>query len=931
MPKGTEGSSSSVSSRVPHFATLFFAGWVVMLSRTDADCIDVLPYVKPITAVSRCRPLQFVRTHVAFVSENRTANRKLSARETNSKHKEISLACVYRPSRLHMATKNADDETDGTEFFTSAARAQGTVGASDASPAKEESGGGGGGNNHSGVMASGNFVRRSSVTASRRLEDNQNSQSAGAGGANNNDVSLQRTGQLRRETRLPIRFVIDRLRLSVDSSELTSDFIKFVPFLALFIFYFIVGRDIEGNFYVLRSVREAMFRPSYPFVTTQLALYQQQVLAGERLWLELDKDYPTIGNAGDWQSWATDTLVPSIWDCTPANSSTRYAFLAPVGQNFHLGSLRIRTQHVSNTSCTVLEDLYPANTTLLPRACYSGLSTGSETKDGLRCNQTNPLDPTGPPLFAYKQCSDIPGVPISAIEGIYHCGGYMVEIPFSASCDQAKAVVSLAANDCFVNQWSTRFVAVEYFVYTPSTDSFHSIKLYNEAAPPGAWTNQWQFRSFQVYSSSDAAAIALEFVFLAYVLYWVFVYIYDGVRAYRNPELSLLGYITDFWSVLELTNLICFIAMFIIRWSWWSVSNSAANNLALPFPDGYPPYLDRLQVLYESQVYGGAVNTILIFLKLLKYVRLNSKLNVLTRTLAACQQSILGILVLFITVIFGYAITGWSLFGVNIRGFRSLGVSMSSLVRMLVGDIDYEAMRNENRFLAGAFFWTFIILALFLLLNFLIAVITESFAQTSGKAFSQPFDEVVLRAWQQAKSYFRPSNVARMLRNVCKGKSEPVLLRDVIAQLEEKQKALLLLAEQERINRYAAAQTEMERILAMAENTGAGEAESEDLVAVMCYDDINLWLSEDTYQCLSEHYFTYTWDNLMNEYDDMRKGTEETEKRRMAETVETVVKSLMADEIARVDQLDELLSNMDMELDRLMRLYGINNTTSTAF
>ena len=51
----------------------------------------------------------------------------------------------------------------------------------------------------------------------------------------------------------------------------------------------------------------------------------------------------------------------------------------------------------------------------------------------------------------------------------------------------------------------------------------------------------------------------------------------------------------------------------------------------------------------------------------------------------------------------------------------------------------------------------------------------------------------------------------------------------------------------------------------------------------------------------------------------------------MAETVETVVKSLMADEIARVDQLDELLSNMDMELDRLMRLYGINNTTSTAF
>jgi len=48
-------------------------------------------------------------------------------------------------------------------------------------------------------------------------------------------------------------------------------------------------------------------------------------------------------------------------------------------------------------------------------------------------------------------------------------------------------------------------------------------------------------------------------------------------------------------------------------------------------------------------------------------------------------------------------------------------------MRMLLGDFDYPSLRRENRVLAGLFFWSFSVLCLFLLLNFIIAIIVEAY------------------------------------------------------------------------------------------------------------------------------------------------------------------------------------------------------------
>ena len=478
----------------------------------------------------------------------------------------------------------------------------------------------------------------------------------------------------------------------------------------------------------------------------------------------------------------------------------------------------------------------------------------------------------------------------------------MFEIPFNASCSTVKQYGPILNGACpFVDTWSTRFAIVEWFVYTPQTDTFHSLKFYCEVLAGGFWLPEYWLTSFQIWTEKRMGETIYEFVFLAFVIYYWVMFFYELVIWIKHDK-GALAFIFEFWNLLEITNLCTFMAVFILRWIWMTTSKSNASHLKLPFASTYPPTLDRLMMLYTSQVYANSFNTILTFLKLLKYVRLNPRLNVLTMTISTCQQSIVGVLVLFVFIIVGYGITGWTLYGINIQGYRNLGVSMSTLLRMLVGDMDYEAMRNENRFLTPVFFWSFVILALFLLLNFLIAIISEAFAKISGKAFAQSFDEIFLRYVQWVRAYFTPSNLKRIIVGKLTGHSESKYLK---MALESLKKAL-----EDEKQKLVTAQS-----LRFANETGD---EDEEVVVFMMRSDWKVWLDAEVYERLGDHFFDYFWDEMMNDYDDAQKASEEVDKRQMLETVKDGVQKVVGEDIQEVRLLDQMLTALETEVSKIL-------------
>lgn len=740
-----------------------------------------------------------------------------------------------------------------------------------------------------------------------------------------------RVGQLRRETQIPMNFVIERLQQKLDGSELYLDLLIFVPFLIMFVFFFMSGRDTEANFYVMQGIRNQYQATEYPSNAYKMAMFRQQMAQGMRLWVELDKGYFDMGNQGDYQSYLTDAFIPTTYNCGEGQEETyptNAAFRSVRGQTLLLGATRFRTIRARINSCEVDKGLYPKNRSLFPGTCYAIGFDGDVEDTGPFC--TDQKDLNGNPLFVYRGCSSVPGVPLVGYNGVYHCGGYMFEIPFNQSCKNAMEIANQAmGNDqcTFNDQWGTRLMVTEFFAYSPLTDSFHSIKLFQEVDASGWWRMNFLLRSFQVWSPKMVPQLVFELFFLLFVLYYWVVYVYNLVKAYQSSE--TLSYLLAMWNVLELANLVCFMVVFGVRFTW--IAKSREANIQFPLPNTYPKNLDALQTLYDMQVMANSVNTLLTFLKVLKYVRLSSMLGILTRTLAMCQQSIAGVLVLFALVVLSYAIAGWSLFGVNMEEYRTLGIAIASSLQVLVGDSNYEDMRRTNRFLAGLYFWSYLILGLFLLLNFIIAILSDSFAKVSGRAFAQSFEELLIRFVQNMQAFLVPSNVKRIVRGLCSGNSEPKLIRQVISQLEERKKVeegILQTQRDEKLKQLQEMEAASADPNAQNKDTIFQNKEQfqydpmldgdEEIIVNMRHADLEAFVDPQTFDLLTQHFFDYTWDEMMNDYDDAKKTSEEVDKRLMFDKVSNGVMRVVGDDLQKIEQLDEVLTTLEKHVREMI-------------
>lgn len=725
-----------------------------------------------------------------------------------------------------------------------------------------------------------------------------------------------RVGKLRRMTQIPISFVLERLQLKLDSSELYVDLIIYIPFLIMFVFFFTNGRDTEANYYVAQGIRNQYEVTEFPKTSEQVATFRTQMAQNFRLWVELDKNYWGIGNQGDWGPWFNDVFIRTTFECDARDPDAPLplgSIRASKGQTLLIGAARARTIRVRADSCALDPYIMPANRSDFPPTCYAIGSDEAEEDTGPFCTENE--DSNGDPLFKYFPCSAVPGVPTVGWQGVYHCGGYMFQVPFDISCNQALAIAANATgnDDCnFCDQWGSRLVILEWFAYTPFSDSFHVIKYFQEVDAAGWWRLLYTLRSFQVWTPAYVNRTVFEMFFFAFVLYYWVVLVYQAVQAYR--ESRFVAYWVEMWNLLELANLICFLVVFGVRFSWMSLSVS--SNVKFPFTSQYPQDLDTLQSLYNTQVLANSVNTLLTFLKALKYVRLNAQLGVLTRTLSICQQSIAGVLVLFILIVVAYAIAGWALWGINMEEYSTLGYSISASMRLLIGDSNYQFMRQQNKILATAYFWSFLILGLFLLLNFIIAILSDSFAKISGRAFTQTMEELLLRFYQNMKAFLQPDNIKRIFKGITSGNTEPKLIRSLMKQLAERKSIEEEVLTQERNERRRAA--ELTDDASRKYDYDPTLDDDDEIVVLMKHEHFEQWIDPTTYALLSAHFFNYTWDEMMNDYDDAKKSSEEVDKRMMFDKVEAGVKKVVGEELDKVDQLDAVLSTLEEQVREMI-------------
>ena len=605
----------------------------------------------------------------------------------------------------------------------------------------------------------------------------------------------------------------------------------------------------------------------------------------------------------------------------PATSFRRFQALSIFGQNEIVGSIRIRVKRASKQSCkipawrkirapTPLElearnSFLSTTTTVAPAAPNATTSPAAATQWAAFSSTTSPTfasdcfgklfnsfsyipgrdaaakEATEPYACAYgTTCQWSPsdlqrvlnltsgrfthsatdGVSVRASES-YTAGGYSTYIPTHLTLEQALEAATVLANNGFVDDVTTRLVAIEFFQYSPPTGIYIFHQYISEVYPGNWWFNRATHRPFKLFSIAGRTfQIIYDAVFFVYVLWWLVLFFSNMVRYYRTFG-HVFGYLADVWAVCDLLNTAIFMGTFYYRWNWYTVS--LQQTLQRPFDASmFPVGLEKVEDLFTNQSYLNAVNTVLTLLKVMKYAQLSEKLNLLTRTLAKAQGPIVGVLFLFIYFVFAFSLAGNVLYGENVFHFRTLDTAYNTLLRWLVGDMDYDALSDTARAATPVYFWGYRIVAQFILLSLLIAVLSDAFQEAVDERLPIPLDTAILRVAGDMRQFFLPQylRVTVLL----------ILRRSSRAKVVQEQLKLLFAYRESQLSEEAKAQQDFDEL---DHHYITKQFFSEELLPDVVKDATLNFLDEVWYDLAYEYHWRLQDANHRQEHD--LKGTAE--------------------------------------------------------
>jgi hypothetical protein len=483
----------------------------------------------------------------------------------------------------------------------------------------------------------------------------------------------------------------------------------------------------------------------------------------------------------------------------------------------------------------------------------------------------------------------------------YTSGGYYYDLNFSQPMETVLAQVNALQTLGFIDDVTTRLVDVNFYVYNPAIDLFVGFDSLCEIPYGGTWLMVTRGFGFEVFTPNNQGELAFEIIFFFFVLGFIVLFIVDAVYEIRHGR--WLGFVFSAWNFIEAVNLTIFMIMYGYLFNWMLVSQRL-NLSDILVTTSYSDTLAQAETLYETMVWYNAINTILTFLKLLKYVRLNERLNLLTRTLSVAQQSLFGVFALFVYVVFAFALAANNLYGTHMYDFRSLGMSYLSLLRALIGDIDYTSMSDEALVMTVFFFWAFLILGQFILLNFFVAVITDGFREINRTTSPIPLDQAIVKAFNDARYEFLPETLKWKFLLLRHRYTQTGLIRETLNNLLEKR-------------------------LKMVDAAAAQRGDFDEVEDVrMRKEDFDSMVPDGARVLLKENrtFLNEVWKDMTWEYHHKQlaqKGQDELEREKLVyEEVEQALRQLIS-AFPQIEQIKNRLHVQEAKLRPIARAVGL--------
>ncbi|GAQ79658.1 Ca2+-modulated nonselective cation channel polycystin [Klebsormidium nitens] len=267
------------------------------------------------------------------------------------------------------------------------------------------------------------------------------------------------------------------------------------------------------------------------------------------------------------------------------------------------------------------------------------------------------------------------------------------------------------------------------------------------------------------------ARAALEILLTFGILFATYSEIKDMVAIKRKTG-SFLRHFNSFWNYIDAISIALLLTALVMRiififgltpgfkaqvsYDIYEDLNAEARFFQLK-TDGselgdFAYMLNRLKALTTYRAAYISINGINIFfmiLRLLKLLDFQPRMGVLTRTLAEAGPDLLNFFVLWGLIFIGYSFMGHIIVGSSVEYFRTLGFSMATCFAIILGDTqaqsNFLALDGWQFWASQLFFWSFNIFMVMVVMNFLVAIAVDAFADVKERTETAPtiVEEVV--------------------------------------------------------------------------------------------------------------------------------------------------------------------------------------------
>ncbi|XP_062817920.1 polycystin-1-like protein 2 [Anolis carolinensis] len=408
--------------------------------------------------------------------------------------------------------------------------------------------------------------------------------------------------------------------------------------------------------------------------------------------------------------WASKTLVPAIYedDESQGAGGDPATGLAADGNSLLVGSVRLRQIRAKKGNPNPWLPLSLRQEIKAPSARSwgpPGLKREGQGQEG------------GP--WEFQSESTLREYPVWGRFALYPGSGYVAHLGTNAS--HAQRVLWYLMRQRWLDR-ETRAIFVELVVYNVNVNLFCSITLILENNGIGALQSKAELRLLRLLASGRTL-LHLALARAAFLVLLVGQAFVQGRRMIRQKW----GYFGNKRNLLDTSALLVGLVAFGLQFK--------RAFLAYQILTQYRQNRRRFISLYEMAEVDAAITYLIAFLlalatvKLWNLLRLNARMQIITQTLQAAWEDLLGFLLVLLVLLAGYSMACNLLFGWSILDYRTVLDSAVTIVGLLMGIFDYQEVVALDPVLGSLLVISSIFSMVFVTINLLVSVLLIVFGR----------------------------------------------------------------------------------------------------------------------------------------------------------------------------------------------------------